>query len=131
MSLFVVIPCIALMITVGICTYLFVTLKRDLHVIESRTLRGREELRNKVAEVAQDLESLRRGLERIEQKSDPTATLARAIGAGARVQALRVIRNGEGPEHVSAALGLPRNEVELLVKVQRLQAGQPPATYGG
>jgi hypothetical protein len=129
MSLLVVIPCIALMITIGVCTHLFVTLKRDLRVVETRALRGKEDLRTGLAELADELESLRRGLEIIERKSDATATMARTIGLGARTHALRMIRHGESPEHVAAALGLPRSEVELLVKVQRLQAENPPSTY--
>jgi hypothetical protein len=37
-----------------------------------------------------------------------------------RVQALRLLRRGEDAAHISAALGIPRCEVELLIRVQSM-----------
>ena len=37
-----------------------------------------------------------------------------------RSQALRLHRQGETPDHIAAALELPRQEVELLIKVHRI-----------
>lgn len=37
-----------------------------------------------------------------------------------RVHALRMLRRGEDVAHVAAALGVPRREVELLVRVQEI-----------
>jgi hypothetical protein len=37
-----------------------------------------------------------------------------------RSQALRMHRRGEGPEQIAAALELPRQEVDLLLKVHRI-----------
>jgi DNA-binding NarL/FixJ family response regulator len=36
-----------------------------------------------------------------------------------RSQVLRMHRRGERPEQIAAALGLPQNEVDLLLKLQR------------
>ena len=108
--------------TACICTYLFLTLKREIRVIESRRLRHTEQLRVSLRELSGELEAVRKELEVMEQRSDPGATVARTLGSGTRLQALRMIKNGEGSEHISATLGLPRTEVELLVKVQRLIA---------
>jgi hypothetical protein len=44
-----------------------------------------------------------------------------------RVQATRMLRRGEDASHISAALGLPQKEVELLVRVQAMAAGQSSA----
>ncbi|MCL4796019.1 MAG: hypothetical protein KJZ84_15770 [Bryobacteraceae bacterium] len=50
-------------------------------------------------------------------------------GAGARLnvnrrsQALRMSRLGDPPERIAAALGVTRNEVDLLLKVHRAVAG--------
>lgn len=49
-----------------------------------------------------------------------------AAGAGLninrRTHALRLLRKGQDIAHVSAALGVPRQEIELLVRVQDLIA---------
>jgi len=113
-----------LALTLGICCYLFLTLKRDLRVAETRRLRQAEQLRAKVQELAAEMETVRGELEMMEQRSDPSATVARTLGSGTRIQALRMIKNGESPASISAALGLPRTEAELLIKVQRL-LGEP------
>ena len=42
------------------------------------------------------------------------------INVNRRVHALRLLRRGEDVAHVAAALGVPRREVELLVRVQGL-----------
>ncbi|HEV3329609.1 MAG TPA: hypothetical protein VG096_01420 [Bryobacteraceae bacterium] len=39
---------------------------------------------------------------------------------GKRTQALRLHRQGESPEQIAASLDLPRQEVELLLKVHRI-----------
>jgi hypothetical protein len=39
---------------------------------------------------------------------------------GKRTQALRLHRQGESPEKIAASLELPRQEVELLLKVHRI-----------
>jgi hypothetical protein len=41
-----------------------------------------------------------------------------------RAQALRLLRRGENVAHVSAVLGVPRGEVELLIRVQKLAAAR-------
>jgi hypothetical protein len=115
-----------LALTIFVCTYLFLTVKRDLRVIETRYLRRGESLRTQLRELTDELETVRREMETMEQKSDPSATVGRTLGSGVRIQALRMIKHGEGPEHIASALSLPRTEVELLVKVQRLLAEQQP-----
>jgi DNA-binding NarL/FixJ family response regulator len=39
-----------------------------------------------------------------------------------RTQAVRLLRRGEDVGHIAAALGVPRGEVELLVRVQQMSA---------
>jgi len=52
-----------------------------------------------------------------------TASLARSgLNLNRRVQAVRLLRRGEDIGHVCAVLGVPRREIELLVRVQRLAA---------
>ena len=116
-----------LLLTLALSVALFLTVKRDLRVMEMRHLRHAEQLRAKVEELAGEMETLRNELELMGQKSDPAATVARTLGSGTRIQALRMIKNGEASEYIAATLGLPRTEVELLIKVQRLLADPQPA----
>ena len=37
-----------------------------------------------------------------------------------RSQVLRMARRGDNPEQIAAELGLPENEVQLLLKVQKI-----------
>lgn len=115
-----------LVLTLGVCVYLFLSAKRDLRIVETRSIRHDERLRARLDEIACEVEALRKELEVMEQKSDPSATVARTLGSGTRIQALRMIKNGEGPEYIAATLGLPRTEVELLVKVQRMLSDPQP-----
>ena len=39
-----------------------------------------------------------------------------------RIQAMRMLRRNEDISHISAALGVTRKEVELLIRVQKLSA---------
>ncbi len=44
------------------------------------------------------------------------------MNASKRVQAMRMLRRNEDISHISAALGVPRKEVELLIRVQQVVA---------
>jgi hypothetical protein len=46
------------------------------------------------------------------------------MNAGKRVQAMRMVRRNQDIEHIAAALGTSRREVELLIRVQRMGAPQ-------
>jgi hypothetical protein len=47
-----------------------------------------------------------------------------ALNLNKRGQVLRMRRRGENPETIAAALSLPRNEVDLLLKVHQLALEQ-------
>jgi hypothetical protein len=70
---------------------------------------------------------------RIDSKGDapPLAWIAAprsGMNLSRRVQALRLLRRGEDLGFIASALGVPRCEVELLVRVHRLSLGlSPPA----
>jgi hypothetical protein len=52
----------------------------------------------------------------------PHTPLRSGMNLSRRLQAMRLLRRGEDIGHVSAALGIPRREVELLVRVQEFSA---------
>jgi hypothetical protein len=60
--------------------------------------------------------------------STPLSPLS-GMNLNTRIQALRLLRRGEDVSHVAAAFGLPRSEVELLVRVHQL--GVKRAAQGG
>lgn len=44
------------------------------------------------------------------------------FGPALRMQAIRMMDNGDVPADIAARLNVPRNQIELLIKVQRLIA---------
>ena len=48
------------------------------------------------------------------------APLRAGLNLNKRVHAMRMLRRGEDLGHIAAALGVPRSEVELLVRVQSI-----------
>jgi hypothetical protein len=90
------------------------------------SLRGRRaneasvgrEIEIKVAELS---ERLRETEDRTGIISPPVLPQS-GLNVNKRSQVLRLARRGERPENIAALLGLPRREVELLLKVHALAA---------
>jgi hypothetical protein len=90
--------------------------------LKMRTLakRGRErhaELESRLARVAEVAEQLRTQLEEVTR---PSPVVGQPLNLNKRGQVLRMRRRGENPETIAAALAVPRNEVDLLLKVHQL-----------
>jgi len=60
----------------------------------------------------------------------PAVSLRPGLNIQRRVQALRLLRRGEDIAHIAAALGVPRREVELLIRVHQLSAKRAAAAGG-
>lgn len=89
---------------------LFLSLKRDLR---QATLRERR----RVDQMIEPLQQARGG------ESGPVyipVAIRPGFNIHRRVHAMRLLRRGEDVAHVAAALGVPRREVELLVRVQQV-----------
>jgi hypothetical protein len=48
------------------------------------------------------------------------APLRAGLNLNKRIHAMRMLRRGEDISHIAAALGVPRKEVELLIRVQAM-----------
>jgi hypothetical protein len=73
-------------------------------------------LQQKIDDLAQQIEDLRR-----HASTSPIPLAPRAaLNLDKRAQALRMHRRGEGPADIAAALGIPLQEVHLLLKVHRI-----------
>jgi hypothetical protein len=69
-----------------------------------------------------DMAALAERLEEARTRSEAAAPVALRPGfnLSKRSQALRMHRRGDDPERISTALGVPRQEVDLLLKVHRM-----------
>lgn len=98
------------------CLWLFFTIKREFREGERRRL-------NELEEIRQFVRSLERRLEREREEAELAGSrslISNGMNFSKRSQALRLMRKGEDPERVAAALNLPTGEVQLLRKVTEI-----------
>src|SRR5579872_2461414 len=100
----------------GICLlYAFV-----MHVkVRDLARRGQERhraLENRVEQLASAAGQLR---SQLEETARPASPAGLALNLSKRGQALRMRRRGENIETIQAALNIPRNELDLLLKVHQ------------
>jgi len=97
-----------------ICLLLFLSLKREIQRLRSRLARQ---------DVTDRLDAMNARLENAEQRATaPIASPAPSrpsLNLSKRSQVNRLFKRGEPVETIAATLGLPRREVELLLKVQK------------
>lgn len=98
-----------------------------LHMnVRALARQGREQRKHfeaRLAEVLEATEQLRREREEAAQPTSAPAA-AQAVNLNKRGQVLRMRRRGENPETIAAALSIPRNEVDLLLKVHQMSLEQ-------
>lgn len=104
---------------------LFLGVKKEMHRQARRykqALREMEERLPKPRAAAFPEADLRAHTESVAILPPGNAPARSGFNLQRRGQALRLLRRGEDIAHVSAALGVPRGEVELLIRVQQLAA---------
>ena len=111
----------------GLSLYLFLSLKCEIQAGRKR----QKTLESALSRLQAELTGVRAELTETEERaarSVPAAPTRTGLNLSIRSQALRMARRGDTTQQVSAALGIPEKEVELLVKVQRMTppAGDPP-----
>lgn len=109
-----------LAISLCLCLYLFYSLKRDLHAAEKRSGKKLAEVEAELEAKAATLDERWSELSQISHLLVPPAPLRSGLNLTKRSQAVQMIRRGESPQEIVTTLALPRNEVDLLIKVQRL-----------
>jgi hypothetical protein len=95
---------------------LFLTLKREIHRLVFRQRTRMEEMMARLEEAEQPPQPV---------AEEPVVTFVPAplragLNLNKRVHAMRMLRRGEDIAHIAAALGVPRREVELLIRVQSI-----------
>ena len=117
-----IIQLVLIAVAFGLCGYLFVSLKGEMHAAEQRRKAEQSTWEQRYASLEHQIAEARKDfVSGIPQTSQTPTT---GISLNKRTQALRMVKMGEGPEHIAAALSLPRKEVELLMKVQRMLVEQ-------
>ena len=99
-----------------VCLVLFLSLKRELHALRTRMTRLDFTLR---------LDAMNTRLNEAEERANTSwvpSPARRSVNLSRRSQVIRLSRRGEPVETIAATLGLPRREVELLLKVQLASA---------
>jgi hypothetical protein len=109
-----------LTIGLGLCLCLFASLKRDLAASESRWQKKLASLESEWEKRARALDEQWKELSQAAGLLVPPAPARSGLNLNKRSQALQMSRRGEKPHDIAAALSIPQNEVELLVKVQRI-----------
>ena len=105
------------------CLYLFVTLKREIWTLEARWRRKHSGLEDAIQQMRAQIEDLKTRLQEAEDHAGllVASTPPRSgLNLSKRTQALRMFHRGESPEQIAAALSIPENEVQLLLKVNRI-----------
>jgi hypothetical protein len=108
------------------CGYLFLAAKREALRTARRCAEQQEALEAEIRRLAESVHSLAGRVEEIaslaEAQAPPPA--GGGLNLSTRTRALRMHRRGDPPERIAAALSLPQQEVELLLKVEALAAGR-------
>ena len=107
-----------LMIAAGLLSTLalFITLKREICGHARRQ-------KKRIEEMAVQLSEVNRSPERAAEEPAVAfvpAPLRAGLNLNKRVHAMRMLRRGEDVSFITAALGVPRQEIELLIRVQSI-----------
>lgn len=111
-----------------ICTYIFCSLEREVQKLR-KGLRQRDAQitaasQQVLGEIAEMRAELRDAEERTAQLVPPPPPKC-GLNLNTRTQVLRMFRHGEQAENIASKLGLPRNEVSLVLKVHKLAVDGP------
>jgi hypothetical protein len=106
-----------------LCLFFFLCLENEIRLLKRRTARPGKaqdssalDLKAKVQELSLRVHDAEERMGIVVLPLTPKASL----NLNKRTQAIRMSRRGEPAENISAALSIPRKEVELLLKVHRL-----------
>jgi hypothetical protein len=114
-----------LAITVIVCLALSLSLKREIDVVRRSS---RDAAAASATALAAGLATLKR--EQENENREPPVVTGQDLNLTRRAQALRMQRRGEPAPTIAAALRIPRNEVDLLLKVQKLVNEREQSTAG-
>ena len=100
------------------CASLFIVTKMELSQLRRAANQSRIDLAKKIEDVESAMADIPAAA------PAPMLTIRPSINITKRAQALRMRRRGESLESITAALAVPRNEIELLLKVHEMVDGR-------
>lgn len=121
-----------------LCLYLFFSLARDIDRVAARLKQTDASARAAQDDVGNRLQDLLARVNEVEQCASllvPPPPPRSGLNLSARTQAIRLFRRGDDSSRIATVLGLPRNEVELLIKVHKLavnggvRTSEPPPAH--
>jgi len=115
-----------------LCMFMFYSLKCELHALQARLDRSEAERETSAHEASQQLEDMREELRQAEQRTAqlvPPPPLKSGLNVNVRTQVIRMFRHGEAEELIATKLGLPKNEVRLLLKVHKMAVNGTAAMH--
>jgi hypothetical protein len=109
----------ALVFGIAGCLVLFMSAKMEMQSARREARKSNESVDASVTSLSAELQKIRVEVQELEN-SPTSMPPADGLNLTKRAQALRMHRRGESVSTIAAALRTPQNEVELLLKVQRL-----------
>lgn len=107
----------------GLCLYLFFTLKCDMRTQEKRAKAAESALTAALAAIRMSLDQARTEVRDIQEQTGmlvPPSPAQSGLNISKRGQALQMYRRGQAPEQIAASLSLPVREIDLLIKVHQI-----------
>jgi hypothetical protein len=105
------------------CLYLWITAKLEIRTVRKALAKIRESADAGMQTLSDGLEEVRNV---VKGAPEPSASAnALSLNLTKRAQALRMHRRGETIASIAAALQAPLNEIELLLKIDRILDSRP------
>jgi len=109
----------ALAIGLGACLALFIAGKLELQVFRRAAGESHKSMHVNVCGLSEEIQHIRDTVRKLEA-APPIVPVGPGLNLSRRAQALKMHRRGETVNSIAPALGAPRNEIELLLKVHQL-----------
>lgn len=100
------------------CLALFLSMKREIALVRRSLAESRDSAAVSVATLTTELSGFRQQMENTEEP----VRAGQELNLTRRTQALRMQHRGESSATIASALRVPRNEIDLLLKIQKLTA---------
>jgi hypothetical protein len=114
-------PYVLSAIGMALCLYLFCSLKAEIRRLQKGAAAERERLEQAIRQLTIPPPPLPPEPAPAPAPACPPRTPG--VDLTIRTQALRMDRRGESPATIAAALSVPRNQIDLMLKVNRLVSG--------
>jgi len=108
----------------SVCLLYAFLLHLSMQTMARRARDQRNDFEGRLAQVMESIETLRAAPPEAVARPVPAPVAGQPLNLNKRGQVLRMRRRGENPETIAAALSIPRNEVDLLLKVHQMALQQ-------